>query len=72
MAFSLWWLPTLLIPGFGLIPALVLTVNLAAKFGKGNAFGVGLALLGPIFYPVLGFGNARYQPRQTRFASDSY
>ncbi|HEV8000422.1 MAG TPA: DUF5684 domain-containing protein, partial [Planctomycetaceae bacterium] len=69
---SLWWLPTLLIPGFGLIPALVLTVNLAAKFGKGNAFGVGLALLGPIFYPVLGFGNARYQPRQTRFASDSY
>ncbi len=69
---SLWWLPTLLIPGFDLIPALVLTLNLAAKFGKGNAFGVGLALLGPIFYPVLGYGNARYQPRQTRFASDSY
>ena len=27
---------------------------------KGAGFGLGLAFLGPIFYPLLGFGNAQY------------
>ncbi|HET6329101.1 MAG TPA: DUF5684 domain-containing protein [Planctomycetaceae bacterium] len=69
---SLWWLLLLFIPGINLLVALFVALRVAEKFGKNSAFGVGLALLGPIFYPVLGFGNARYRPQQTRFASDSY
>ena len=35
--------------------------DLAKRFGKGNGFGVGLWLLGFIFVPILGFGDATYQ-----------
>jgi hypothetical protein len=34
---------------------------LAKSFGKGAGFGIGLALLGIIFWPILGFGSAEYQ-----------
>jgi hypothetical protein len=34
---------------------------LAKSFGKGVGFGIGLALLGIIFFPILGFGSAQYQ-----------
>jgi hypothetical protein len=34
---------------------------LPSAFGKGTGFGIGLALLGIIFYPILGFGDAQYQ-----------
>ncbi len=41
------------------IPALVFNImaslNLAKNFGKSDAYGLGLAFLGPIFYPMLGF-----------------
>ena len=30
--------------------------------GKGAGFGLGLAFFAPIFYAILGFGSARYQP----------
>jgi hypothetical protein len=30
-------------------------------FGKSTAYGLGLAFLGFIFFPMLGFGDARYQ-----------
>lgn len=35
-------------------------IELAKAFGKGSGFGVGLALLPVIFYPILGFSNAQY------------
>jgi len=34
---------------------------MAKSFGKGVGFGIGLALLGIIFWPILGFGSAQYQ-----------
>jgi hypothetical protein len=34
---------------------------LAKSFGKGVGFGLGLAFLGIIFFPILGFGSAQYQ-----------
>ena len=37
------------------------SIDIARNFGKGDVFGLGLAFLGVIFYPILGFGNARYQ-----------
>jgi hypothetical protein len=35
----------------------------ARNFGKGAGFGIGLALLGFIFFPILGFGDAQYRPQ---------
>jgi uncharacterized membrane protein YhaH (DUF805 family) len=55
-----WWVLLFLIPVVNFIIAIMLGVSVAAKFGKGAGFGLGLALLGPIFYPLLGFGNAQY------------
>ena len=41
--------------------AIVLRIDIAKSFGKGAGFGIGLALLGIIFWPILGFGSAQYQ-----------
>jgi hypothetical protein len=61
-----WWLLLFLIPFVNLVAAIVIGVDVAKSFGKGTGFGVGLALLGFIFYPILGFGSAQYQgPRAT-------
>jgi hypothetical protein len=55
-----WWLVLLLVPIVGIIVAVMVSIELAKSFGKGAGFGIGLALLGPIFFPILGFGNDRY------------
>jgi len=55
-----WWLLLLLIPFVNLVFALILCIDLAKAFGQGAAFGIGLLLLGFIFYPILAFGDARY------------
>jgi len=54
------WFILLFIPLVNLVAAIVISIEVAQKFGKGAGFGVGLALLGFIFYPILGFGDARY------------
>lgn len=69
---SLWWALLLFVPLLNLLVIALVALGVAEKFGKGGLFAMGLAFLGPIFYPVLGFGHARYQRSQTRFASDSY
>lgn len=56
----IWWLILLLIPFVSLIIAILVMVSLAKCFGKSAGFGVGLALLGFIFFPMLGFGDAKY------------
>ncbi len=57
----IWWLILLIIPIVSLVVAIIVSIDMAKSFGKGTGFGVGLALLGPIFYPILGFGDAKYQ-----------
>jgi hypothetical protein len=57
----LWWIVLFLIPLVNLIVGIIVVVALAQKFGKGIGFAVGLILLPIIFYPILGFGSARYQ-----------
>jgi len=42
------------------IVSAVITYNLSRSFGKGIGFTVGLSLLGFIFWPILGFGEAEY------------
>ena len=58
----LWWIILFLVPLVNLIIAIMVGVDIAKRFGKGAGFGIGLALLPFIFYPVLGFGDARYNP----------
>ena len=57
-----WWVILFIIPVVNFIIAIMLGISVAAKFGKGAGYGLGLALLGPIFYPMLGFGDAQYNP----------
>ena len=39
---------------------IIVSIEVAKAFGKGTGFGVGLALLSFVFYPLLGFGDAVY------------
>ena len=56
-----WWILLMLIPFVNFIVAIILCIDTAKSFGKGAGFGIGLALLGIIFWPILGFGSAQYQ-----------
>lgn len=56
-----WWILLMLIPLVNFIVLIVVMISLAERFGKGAGFGLGLALLPFIFYPLLGFGSATYQ-----------
>lgn len=63
---EMWWGILLLIPCVGIVVSFILSIALAEKFGKGAGFGVGLALLPFIFYPILGFGSAEYETGMRR------
>jgi Family of unknown function (DUF5684) len=56
-----WWILLMLIPFVNFIVLIILSIDLAKSFGKGAGFGIGLVLLGIIFWPILGFGSAQYQ-----------
>jgi hypothetical protein len=57
----LWWVILFFIPIVNLIVGILVCIAVAKSFGKSDAFGIGLALLGFIFFPILGFGEAQYQ-----------
>ncbi len=56
-----WWLLLMFIPLVGIVIAIILSIDIAKSFGRSTLFGVGLALLGIIFYPILAFGDSQYQ-----------
>lgn len=56
----LWWIILMFIPFVNFIIGIMVAIALAEKFGKGAGFGIGLAFLPFIFYPILGFGSATY------------
>jgi Family of unknown function (DUF5684) len=56
-----WWVILLFIPFVNFIIGIILCIDLAKSFGKGVGFGLGLAFLGIIFFPILGFGSTQYQ-----------
>ena len=57
----IWWVLLFLIPLVNIVIAILVSIDVAKNFGKGPAFGIGLAFLGFIFYPILGFGDAKYR-----------
>lgn len=58
-----WWLILYLIPFANLIALILVTVGVARNFGQSDGFAVGMIFLPFIFYPILGFGSATYQPQ---------
>lgn len=58
----IWWIILFFIPLVNMIVAIIVAIDIAKNFGKGAGFGLGLAFLGFIFYPILGFGDATYKP----------
>ena len=61
-----WWIILFLIPCINIIVAALVYIDVAGKFGKSAAYGIGMWLLGFIFLPMLGFGDAAYQGDTTR------
>ncbi len=57
-----WWIILFIIPFVNVVVAILVAIDVAKNFGKGPGFGLGLAFLGFFFYPILGFGSARYKP----------
>jgi Family of unknown function (DUF5684) len=55
------WYILVFVPVVQVIAAILVNLEVARRFGKSEAFGLGLALLGFVFYPILGFGADQYQ-----------
>jgi hypothetical protein len=55
-----WWVILLFIPIVQIVIGILVALGVAERFGKGAGFGIGLALLPIIFYPILAFSDAVY------------
>ena len=65
-----WWAASILLAvipfvgGLAVLGILIwLHIRVAERFGQGVGFAIGLTLLSPIFWCILGFGNYQYQNR---------
>ena len=58
----IWWIILFFIPLVNIVVGIIVPIDVAKNFGKGTGFGLGLAFLGFIFYPILGFSDAQYRP----------
>jgi len=59
---EVWWVVLMLLPCVNFVAFVMVGIDIARKFGKDTLYGVGLGLLPFIFYPMLGFGAAQYNP----------
>lgn len=57
-----WWVLLMFIPIVNLVIAIIAMIALAKNFGKGGGYVVGMIFLPFVFYPMLAFGDAQYQP----------
>ena len=55
-----WWVLLYFIPLLNIVIGIIVPIGVARNFGKGSGFGLGLAFLSVIFYPILAFGSADY------------
>ena len=55
-----WWFICYFIPIINIICYFLLSVSIAEKFGQTFIYGVAIFFLPFIFYPILGFGGAKY------------
>jgi len=54
------WFILLFVPIANIVAVFKVMFAVAEKFGKSVGFGVGMAFLPFIFFPILGFGDAKY------------
>jgi len=57
----LWWIILMFIPFVNIVISIIVTVELAKKFGQSVGFAIGMILLSIIFYPILAFGSSTYK-----------
>ncbi len=62
-----WWLLLYFIPIVSLVIHVIVCIDVSKKFGQGAAFAIGLVFLPFIFFLMLGFGSATYQPQARGF-----
>lgn len=55
-----WWFILLFIPCVGIVAGIMVCMDVAKAFGKDPIFGLGMAFLGFIFFPMLAFGSSQY------------
>ena len=58
--YSGWYTLLLFIPFVNFVWLFILNIDIAKAFGKSTGFGVLMTLLPIIGYPILGFGDAKY------------
>ncbi len=56
-----WWLILFIIPLVNVVISLIVSIDVAKKFGQGTLFGLGLWLFPFVFYMILGFGSYSYE-----------
>jgi hypothetical protein len=56
----IWWIVLFLIPCVNIVMIFIVAIDVAKSYGQTPAYGIGLALLPFVFYPMLGFGPAQY------------
>ncbi len=56
-----WWVLLMFVPFVNCIISIIIAYHLALVFGKDTLFTLGLIFLPFIFYPILAFGDAKYQ-----------
>ena len=54
------WFILLFVPCINIVAAVLIWMDFAKAYGKDALWGLGLAFLGPIFVPLLGFSDAKY------------
>jgi hypothetical protein len=58
----IWWIAIiLLVPCANIVFVAMLCIALAKSFGKSDGYGIGMFFLPFVFFPMLGFSDARYQ-----------
>ncbi|MGS2738544.1 DUF5684 domain-containing protein [Sinomicrobium sp. M5D2P17] len=57
----MWWIALLFVPCVNIVANIWLTNLLSKSFGKSEGFTIGLIFLPFVFYPMLGFGDAKYE-----------
>lgn len=56
----IWSILLYFVPFVNFIFSIIVFLDFAKAFGKGAGFGLGIIFLPFVFFPILGFGNARF------------
>jgi hypothetical protein len=59
----LWWIILMIIPLVNIVIGILVVIEIAKNFGKSAGFGIGMLFLPFVFYPILAWSDARYQPQ---------